>query len=498
MTHRAAVVPPRDVDVTDAPASLGRRFLAVAVDQVLLGLLLAPFALDVLARAVATARAADPSAVAVAPVGAGALVGLALAALLGVAQWVLHGRRGWTLGRRLLGVRTVDVHSRRPVGLLRVLLRELVVAAGALACLVGQVAVLVSPALDRTGRNRGWHDRAVDAEVLVARTDVRTPRTAAPTASGATLPVSGPLSAGDPGAPVAPPDTPETRTGGSGAPGSAPVASPPVASPPGAARPAWAAPGATSAASSGPGAAARGAVPPTRPAGSVPEHPGPPPRTVPTTTGGLVLAPLDPARAAPDLDTRALPLVRAATPVPPPHDALGTDDADGLPPELELTRPAPPREDVMPAQRRGPVRGLRVALDDGRTLTVERVALLGRNPTPAPGVQVVRVTDPGRSVSKTHLELGADASGAWVTDRGSTNGTVVTLPDGAQVVCRVDHPVRLRPGAVVVLGDRSLRVVAVPGTSVADVLRPDAPGTAEGTGRRAEGAARRAEGTSRA
>ena len=65
--------------------------------------------------------------------------------------------------------------------------------------------------------------------------------------------------------------------------------------------------------------------------------------------------------------------------------------------------------------------------------------------------------DPGRSVSKTHLQMGVDADGAWVADRGSTNGTVVTLPDGQQVVCRVDHPVRLRPGATVQLGDCTLR-----------------------------------------
>ncbi len=462
MSHRALVAPPRDGDVTDTPASLGRRFLAVAVDQVLVGLLLAPFTLDVLRRALVTARTPDPADVVVAPVGVAALVALALATLLTLTQWVLHGRLGWTLGRRLLGVRTVDVHSRRPVGVLRVLLRELVVAAGVLACLVGQVAVLVSPVLDRTGRNRGWHDRAVDAEVLLAGAG----RPRAGTAGGATpMTVSGPLAAGGTDAPVAD--------------GPAPAAAP--------ARPAWAGPGEPvspaaappAGASSGPGTGARGAVPPTRPAGSVPEQTPPPPRSVPTATGGLVLSPLDPPRAAPDLDTRALPLVRSATPVPPP----AVDDVDDLPPELELTRPAPPRDDVVPAPRRGAARGLRVTLDDGRTLTVTGTAVLGRNPAPAPGVQVVRVTDPGRSVSKTHLELGADASGAWVTDRGSTNGTVVTLPDGGQVVCRVDHPVRLRPGAVVVLGDRSLRVVTVPGASVADVLGPEGTRRAEGTSR---------------
>lgn len=451
MTHRAGAPSP-GVDVTDAPAGLGRRFLAVALDQAAVGLLAAPFTVELVRRALATAAAQDPAAVAASPVRPLALVGLALAAVVTLVQWVLHGRYGWTLGRRLLGVRTVDVHSRRPIGVLRVLLRGLVVAAGTLACLVGQVAVLVSPALDRTGRNRGWHDRAVDAEVLRALpgTDAR------PAAATAGAP------RGDEPAPVQP-----------GTPGWTALAEPGTAPP--------------DAATSGPGAAVRGTVPATRPAGPPADRAARttagPTTPVPTTTGGLVLPPLDPPRAAPDLDTRALPLVRAAAaraagPVPS-GEADPSAEPAGLPPELELTRPAPPRPDVVPEPRRTASRGLRVALDDGRTLTVERVALLGRNPSPAPGVQVVRVTDPDRSVSKTHLELGADASGAWVTDRGSTNGTVVTLPDGAQVVCRVDHPVRLRPGSVVVFGDRSLRVVATPGSSVADVLRGEGTHRAE-------------------
>ncbi|TGY80759.1 RDD family protein, partial [Cellulomonas shaoxiangyii] len=242
MTHRTGALP-RDVDVTDTPASLGRRFLAVAVDQLLVALLLAPFTLDALRRVLATARAADPGDVVVAPVGVGALVALVLAAAVAATQWVLHGRLGWTLGRRLLGVRTVDVHSRRPVGLVRVLLRELVVAAGALACLVGQVAVLVSPALDRTGRNRGWHDRAVDAEVLLAQDGAVAVRARTGTTASHTsmLPVSGPLSAGDPG----------------GAPGTAAAVAPDAAAPSSADAPAAPAAPAAASAPSGPGAAAR-------------------------------------------------------------------------------------------------------------------------------------------------------------------------------------------------------------------------------------------------
>jgi len=382
--------PPTELD--DRPASLGRRFLAVLVDQVVVLALGGGVVLVASVRAAAALRDEVEPAPAVPTV---VLVGAACLALaVTLAQWLAHGRWGWTLGRRLLQIRTVDVHSRRPIGAGRVLVRGLVVAAGLLAFAVGQLVVLLSPLFDATGRRRGWHDRAVDAEVL--RVGVATGRAApAPTRRAA---VAGAAAGRRPPVP-------------------GPAAPSPVATTPTAAVP-----------------AATGGVPPATPG------------------GGLVLAPLHPQRSAPDLDTRAMPVVREAPTL-----------AFGLAPELELTRPAPPRPDVVPEPRVPSSQGLRVALDDGRVLTVERLALVGRNPSPGPGVQTVRVVDPARSVSKTHLQLAVDPTGgAWVVDRGSTNGTVVTLPDGGQVVCRVDHRVRLRDGAVVVFGDRSLRVVAVP------------------------------------
>jgi len=61
-------------------------------------------------------------------------------------------------------------------------------------------------------------------------------------------------------------------------------------------------------------------------------------------------------------------------------------------------------------------------------------------------------------VSKTHVQVGVDEHGVWVADRGSTNGTVMHLPDGGAVACLTDRQLRLAPGAVVVFGDRSLRV----------------------------------------
>ncbi|MEK8225709.1 FHA domain-containing protein [Oerskovia sp. M15] len=59
---------------------------------------------------------------------------------------------------------------------------------------------------------------------------------------------------------------------------------------------------------------------------------------------------------------------------------------------------------------------------------------------------MVRVDDPTRSVSKTHAELGFDAGGLWVQDRGSTNGTVLTRPGAAPQVLTAGVREAVPPG----------------------------------------------------
>jgi hypothetical protein len=191
---------------------------------------------------------------------------------------------------------------------------------------------------------------------------------------------------------------------------------------------------------------------------------------MPAVTGSLRLAPLAPQRSGPDLDTRAIPVIRAAAagPAPaPPRAPVGLD------PELELTHRAVPHAAVAPTddeqleEQTLPITGPETAeieLSDGRRLYVERTALVGRNPVARTSVRAIRVHDPNRSVSKTHLQIGVEPGGVWVADRGSTNGTVVTLPDGGQVRCGVDQRVRLRVGSVVMFGDCALRLVRGPGS----------------------------------
>jgi uncharacterized Zn finger protein (UPF0148 family) len=96
--------------------------------------------------------------------------------------------------------------------------------------------------------------------------------------------------------------------------------------------------------------------------------------------------------------------------------------------------------------RRGPA-GTEYLLQfsTGESVTVDGPGLIGRAPSPQPGERfdhLVRIVDPGKSVSKTHLEFGQELGALWVSDRWSGNGTVVRPED--QPARRVEPGTRVR------------------------------------------------------
>ncbi|MWC00378.1 FHA domain-containing protein [Agromyces sp. MMS17-SY077] len=101
-------------------------------------------------------------------------------------------------------------------------------------------------------------------------------------------------------------------------------------------------------------------------------------------------------------------------------------------------------------------RGIAVLrFDDGARLIAPVAGLLGRNPAPAPGETVDLVQpleDPSRRISKTHLAVGREPGGAWLVDRGSSNGTEVTAPDGATLELVAGERVVVPYGTTVSLG----------------------------------------------
>lgn len=107
---------------------------------------------------------------------------------------------------------------------------------------------------------------------------------------------------------------------------------------------------------------------------------------------------------------------------------------------------------------RGP-RGERFVLQfsTGESVSVSGTGLIGRNPAAEPGEYFdtfVAVVDPGRSVSKTHLEFGQDDTSFWVSDRYSGNGTVVREPDREPRRCEAGKRYRVARGARVEIGEQ--------------------------------------------
>lgn len=74
--------------------------------------------------------------------------------------------------------------------------------------------------------------------------------------------------------------------------------------------------------------------------------------------------------------------------------------------------------------------GWQLVLPTGQAIALsERVIVLGRNPRPEQGAQIVAVDDSTKTVSKRHARLEWTGHAWTITDLGSTNG--VTLRDGA-------------------------------------------------------------------
>ena len=76
-----------------------------------------------------------------------------------------------------------------------------------------------------------------------------------------------------------------------------------------------------------------------------------------------------------------------------------------------------------------------LSLDDGRTFVVQsRTVVIGRRPECSElGVQMLTITDDGRTISKTHARLDLVEDTWHVADLGSTNGVVATDEAGDEV-----------------------------------------------------------------
>jgi len=323
------------------------------------------------------------------------VVALALLAVWALVVWWMFATRAAGPGMRLMKLQLVGFRDGRPIGWGRFLVRALVLG---LLGVTGLGLLLMLFFLLRQPRYQGWHDLAADSVVIKER--ILAPRTARPAtaAVGATRKP----------APGTQGDTPRPLTPPSSSFGVDPVAG---------ALPATALPMAPTGVEAGMAPVAPGAV-----------------------AAGQVPAAAEPAEPAES--------VRPAELTEQPDSGERTE---------RIAPPVPgPRADS-PA----PARRWTAVLDDGREVPVRGLVLLGRNPQPRPGeetAELVKVADETRTVSKSHLALDVDDDGLVVVDRGSTNGSTVTTPDGVTTPCVPEQRVEAMEGSVVSMGDHWLTV----------------------------------------
>jgi hypothetical protein len=164
---------------------------------------------------------------------------------------------------------------------------------------------------------------------------------------------------------------------------------------------------------------------------------------------------------------------------PPASEASPAPEASPTPgesPAPEAHRTAPeaawrPREPLRPATvdtdddvdetrivRRSPLGSEYVLqFSTGENVTVDGTGLVGRAPLPQPGErfdQLVRIVDPGKSVSKTHLEFGQEHGQLWLSDRWSGNGTIVRPRDEPARRLEPGTRVRVSRGCRVEIGEQ--------------------------------------------
>ncbi|MFB8387761.1 RDD family protein [Microbacterium sp. NPDC055910] len=387
------------------PAGAGIRSLAFAIDVALWAI---PAAVPV-AGAVLLVTGTAPL-VPIILLAAGGF----LTTLFVVIQLIVHGRRGVTAGKAMLRLRSVSAVDYGPPGFWRVVLRALVLCVGNIAVLIGPAILFASALWDPQARGRSILDRVggcwvVDTRAGIDPFDAKAMRHARRTLRGR---------------PDDSEDLPSMATGVGAADALRILGARSRA-------------GVVGSGSTGAQWAARDSAP-----------------------VGVIDAVPDVSRPAPAEPSRdrvaAAPAVATSAAVAPPVAASPAV----APPAATPPVAAPPAAAEAVGSRRGRPT---VRFDDGSTMRVPALALIGRDPEAAAGEHVdaiVQLDDPERLMSKTHAAFGQDADGVWIADRGSRNGTQLRSPGGDTVPVPVGEAMRVPLGWTVHVGGRTFDVVA--------------------------------------
>ena len=149
------------------PARAGKRSLAFLIDAVIVLILTLPLTLGALPMLLGIVLVgpvpsvsnilSDPSFV---PAMIFYAIGQGLLGIFVLVQLLIHGLRGVTVGKAVVGLRSVNVVRFTKPGFWRIFVRGMVFwSALAVIPVLGAVPFLVSPLWDRQRRGRGWLDR---------------------------------------------------------------------------------------------------------------------------------------------------------------------------------------------------------------------------------------------------------------------------------------------------------------------------------------------------
>jgi FHA domain len=143
-----------------------------------------------------------------------------------------------------------------------------------------------------------------------------------------------------------------------------------------------------------------------------------------------------------------------------PPAARPADGGQALASAEALAANARPRN-VLPQEDTLIPKTWRLTLADGQSVEASHSMVLGRDPAVVPvrpQAERIAVCDPAKSVSKTHAIIDLDATGLSVTDLHSTNGVMVTRPDGRQDDLPPGGRAVLTAGSRVLLGEFAIDV----------------------------------------
>lgn len=218
-----------------------------------------------------------------------------------------------------------------------------------------------------------------------------------------------------------------------------------------------------------------------------PQRPAAPSMPTAPAVAPLPAAPAVPAAPAAPAQVPAPPSWGAPAQQVPPQPAQASYGGGGqyAAPASGVPGPPPSRRDVQAAQRSGasqwggagqsqwgaPATPPRMQLlwlifDSGQRELIDMPVTLGRAPAAVEGSRAVVVPDATMSLSRTHMRVGPTASGAWIEDSFSANGTQIRTPDGRVMELTGGQAVEVPAGTEVIMGDRRATIVYADADSV--------------------------------